>query len=101
MAAFFGSILFLILFVILFILVMGLSLLARLVGGVRNLWNIFTGKGINWGDRQRSNTRNSTNNSNTTYEESTTSSNQGDRPHSKGVFGDDEGTYVEFEEVKE
>ena len=85
-----------ILFFVLAILIIGLSLLAKLFGGVRNVWNIVTGKGVT----------NNTSGSNNTYyqteeQQSATSENQGDRPHSRGVFKDDEGTYVDFEEVKE
>lgn len=101
MAAFFGSIIVILLFITLFILVLGINLIARLVGGLRNLWNIIMGKGF------ASNTR-SQRRQNTTYTYNTQSQgqygaaeDQGHRPHSKGVFGDDEGTYVDFEEIKE
>lgn len=102
MASFFGSILILLLFGILMILFFGLSLLARLVGGVKNLWNIFTGKGLNQGNRgySRSNSGTYTSGNNNSGQQSGTSTDQGHRPHSKGVFADDEGTYVDFEEIK-
>lgn len=103
MAAFFGSILFLLLFAVLFILVLGLNFLAKLVGGIRNLWNILTGKGFS-SNNSRQNTgyyeRETSSSSNSNTSNSHTSSDQGHRPHSKGVFGDDEGTYVDFEEIK-
>lgn len=93
-----GTLFFMILFALLFIVVLGINILVRLVGGIRNLWNIITG---NPRSRQNggfsagySNTREST-------EYESTSTNQQNRPHSKGVFADDEGTYVDFEEVKE
>lgn len=99
MAALFGSILMLLLFAVLFILILGINLLARFVGGINNLWNIITGQGVSSDNRNRG--RNGyTYQQKQSHQSSTSSTDQGHRPHSKGVFGDDEGTYVDFEEVK-
>lgn len=116
-----GTLLFLILFVLLFVLFLGINLLARLVGGVRNLWRMLTGGGFGQPDNRFS--RGGSNSygqqggysqqgsygqaggynqqGSESYGQTTgQSADQGHRPHSKGVFADDEGTYVDFEEIK-
>lgn len=99
---FFGTLLFLFIFAVFFVFILGLNVLARLLGGVRNLWNLFTKGTINSNSGKFGNGfSNAQKGYGTNQNHSTTSDNQGDRPHSKGVFGDDEGTYVDFEEIKE
>lgn len=98
-----GSFLFLILFVLLFVVVLGLNILARIFGGVRNLWDFLTGNRSNsyqQGGRGFSSNAHSSG-SNAGGNKSSASTNQSNRPHSKGVFADDEGTYVDFEEIVE
>ena len=103
MASFFGSILLFLLFVVGFMLFMGLALLSRMLGGVRNLWNLFTGKGYSSSKRRQ--TSNKQYHSEGIFtdngKQSTRSEDQGHRPHSSGVFKEDEGTYVDFEEIKD
>lgn len=102
---FFASIFFMLLFAVLFILIMGINLLARLFGGIGNLWNFITGnRKASWnsrGNRQRGYTSSGSSSSGSESYTGGASANQADRPHSKGVFRDDEGTYVDFEEVKD
>ena len=96
---FIGAILFMLLSAILIIAVMGISLLARLFGGLSNLWRVVTGG--NRGTQQSAYRRpgNNTNNGSNAKANSNTA-NQGARPRSNGkVFSDDEGTYVDFEEI--
>lgn len=110
-----GTLLFLILFVLLFVLFLGINLLARLVGGVRNLWRMLTGGGFEQPNNRYTNSGSNSYGQQGSYNQTggynqqgaesygqTTgqSADQGHRPHSKGVFADDEGTYVDFEEIK-
>ena len=96
MAAFLGSILTLLLFSVLFLLGIGLAFMANLFGGIGNLLRFFTGnRRTTNADRRKHDTQ--SNSSNFTGD---TSCNQSNRPHSDGVFADDEGTYVDFEEIK-
>ena len=102
---FIGLILVIILFAVSFILLLGFSLLIRLFGGIRKVWDTLTGvnnmRKAYSGASSRSDNGSSSSYGNTSNMHGR-SSEQGNRPRSGGqVFGDDEGTYVEFEEVKE
>ena len=112
MWSFLGSIFIVILFVLFFLLMLGVSFIARLISGLRDMWHSMTGSDMSDGySRGQSSARSydysSGQSSAQGYEYSSESSRQdassyqGDRPHSQGVFADDEGTYVDFEEVKE
>lgn len=83
------------------VLMFGISILSNLFGGIRNLWNLVTGKNINAGSYGKKNQQYQ---SDGIYSDDSTksaqSADQGHRPHSGGVFKDDEGTYVDFEEIK-
>lgn len=101
MASFFGSILLFLLFAVGFMLFMGLALLSRMFGGVKNMWNFFTGKGRSTTNSKRSGKQYHSDGVYTeTNQQSNKSADQGHRPHSSGVFKEDEGTYVDFEEIK-
>lgn len=92
--------LFTILFFLLAFILIGLYLMSRLVGGFGNLkalYRLFTGKGKG-NTRQRS--AKSSGKSSRSY------NNKSKKTESKAqtdgkMFGQNEGTYVEFEEVKE
>ena len=80
-----------------FILI-GLYLISRLVGGfgnLRTLFRLLTGKGRQ-SRNQSSATSSSSSKSSRTYNKTKTQSHTDSR-----MFGQNEGTYVEFEEVKE
>lgn len=100
MFSFLGSILMMLLVAVFVVLMFGISILANLFGGIRNLWNFFTGKNTNAGSYRKKNQQYQ---SDGIYSDdstkSTQSADQGHRPHSGGVFKDDEGTYVDFEEI--
>lgn len=102
---FIGAILSLLLFAVIFVAVVGLILFARLMGGIRNLWNLITGQGKkanhNGNNSYYTNGGGYYDKGSNSNQHSGTSANQGNRPHSKGVFSDDEGTYVDFEEIKD
>lgn len=93
---FFGALFFLIFSAIVFIFVLGMSTLVRIFGGIGNLWNFFTGRKR----KPSSNNYYSQTNGGSNSQTRNASANQSNRPHSTGVFGDDEGTYVDFEEIK-
>ena len=95
-----GAILFVILFFIFFIFILGINLIASFVGGLRELWNILTGRSSTDYNRDlysssRGNARGSNSSQNGDM------SGQSSYSGSGKVFADDEGTYVDFEEVKE
>ena len=100
MSAFLTALFSIILIALLFILV-GLYLMSKLVGGFGNLkalYRLFTGKGRQ-GPRQYSAKSSSSGKSSSTDHQTKTTGNDA---HADGkVFGQNEGTYVEFEEVKE
>ena len=94
-------ILFLVLFIILGLVALGFVLIGRLVGGLRNLRALFRvffgGKGQ---DAQRSSAKSSSSghSSHTYYQENPSGKKKAQA--SGKMFGQNEGTYVEFEEVE-
>ena len=91
-------ILFLVLFIILGLVALGFVLIGRLVGGLRNLRALFSGgKGQ---DAQRSSAKSSSSghSSRTYYQENPLGKKKAQA--SGKMFGQNEGTYVEFEEVE-
>lgn len=94
-------ILFLVLFIILGLVALGFVLIGRLVGGLRNLRTLFRvfsgGKGQ---DAQRSSAKSSSSgHSSRTYYQENPSGKKKAQASGK-MFGQNEGTYVEFEEVE-
>ncbi len=100
MSTFLTALFTVLIFVLVFILI-GLFLMSRLVGGFGNLraiYRLFTGKGRQ-GARQQSAK------SSSSRRASHASAAQGRSAQQKGssggkMFGENEGTYVDFEEVK-
>lgn len=93
--------LFTILFMALVFIGIGFYLMSRLVGGFGNLraiYRLFSGKGKSNAHKRTAKTSSSNRSSHTYNNNSKTS---GSSSLSEGkVFGDNEGTYVDFEEVK-
>lgn len=100
MSAFLTTLFIVVFFVLTFILI-GLFLMSRLVGGFSNLralYRLFTGKGKR-NTQKHSAKSSSSSKSSRTYNHTKT---QRDDAQTDGkMFGQNEGTYVEFEEVKE
>ncbi len=95
-------ILFLILFIMMGLVALGLTLLSRLVGGLRNLrtlFRMFTG-GKAQGAWRGSAKSSSSDNSSRAYSNASSSDKRETQANDK-MFGHNEGTYVEFEEVRE
>ena len=95
-------ILFLILFIIMGLVALGLTLLSRLVGGLRNLrtlFRMFTG-GKAQGAWRGSAKTSSSDNSSRAYSNASSSYKKAAQATDK-MFERNEGTYVEFEEVRE
>ncbi len=95
-------ILFLILFIIMGLVALGLTLLGRLVGGLRNLrtlFRMFTG-GKAQGAWRGSAKSSSSDNSSRAYSDAFSSDKKETQANDK-MFGHNEGTYVEFEEVRD
>lgn len=96
--------LFIILFTILVFVLIGLYLLSKMVGGFGNLkaiYRLFSGKGTrrpNHHSAKSSSSRGSSRHASASQGNATRQ--QSDSSDGK-VFGENEGTYVEFEEVKE
>lgn len=92
--------LFTILFILLVLVLIGFYLMSRLVGGFGNLkalYRFFTGKG---GRATRQSSAKSSDKSSRTYHEKTEAA--GGKAHTGDkMFGQNEGTYVEYEEVKD
>lgn len=88
-------------FIAIFLLAFGLALVSRLLGGVGNLLKLF---GFGKSDTQNSNRQYSSNNQHTANSRSSanrsshTKTGNGKSPGK--IFGNDEGTYVDFEEIK-
>ncbi len=100
MEAFLTALILIILPALIFILI-GLYLMSRLVGGFGNLkalYRLFTGRG-GQNARQESAKSSSSDSSSRTYNRGRKSGS--DAQTGGKMFGQDEGTYVEFEEVKE
>lgn len=100
MLSFLASLFFIALFIVLFILVIGVSLLSRFFGGLGNLWKAFTGRSFSHNSAKSQSSGNFNNN--------TSGSRTNDRNHSYGnpssggkIFGNDEGVYIDFEEVRD
>ena len=92
--------LFTVLFFVLVFILIGLYLMSRLVGGFGNLkvlYRFITGKR---GRTARQSSAESSDKSSRTYYEKTEAA--GGKAHTGGkIFGQNEGTYVEYEEVKD
>ncbi len=84
------------------LIIIGLYLLSRLVGGLGNLraiYRLFSGKGVN--NTQRSSAKSSSSGrSSRTYNNHSKTDAKNAQTSGK-MFGQNEGTYVEFEEVTE
>lgn len=84
------------------LIIIGLYLLSRLVGGLGNLraiYRLFSGKGVN--NTQRSSAKSSSSGrSSRTYNNHSKTDTKNAQTSGK-MFGQNEGTYVEFEEVTE
>ena len=89
--SFLGAILFLILFLAFFVFLLGINILAGIVSGLREFWNMLTG-----GSSYSYDNNGSSDSTDGIYNRNNRSQND-----SGQVFADDEGTYVDFEEVKE
>ena len=94
-------ILFLILFIILGLVALGLALISRLVGGLRNLRSLFRmfSGGHTQGARRSSAKSSSSSQSSRAYRQKNSSDKKNAQTPEK-MFEQNEGTYVEFEEVK-
>ncbi len=84
------------------LIIIGLYLLSRLVGGLGNLraiYRLFSGKGVN--NTQRSSAKSSSSGrSSRTYNNHSKTDTKNAQTSGK-MFGQNEGTYVEFEEVND
>jgi hypothetical protein len=95
-------ILFLILFIILGLVALGLALISRLVGGLRNLrslFRMFIGRQAQGAQRSSAKSSSSGRSSHASYKKENSSDKKNAQTTEK-MFGQNEGTYVEFEEVK-
>lgn len=98
--SFLGAILFLILFLAFFVFLLGINILAGIVGGLREFWNMLTGgSSYSYDNNGSSDSTDGIYNRNNRSQNDTVS--RGGSSDSGQVFADDEGTYVDFEEVKE
>ena len=83
------------------LIILGLYLLSRLVGGFGNLraiYRLFSGKGVNHTQRSSAKSSSSNNSSRTYTNKEKTTKKSAQTPGK--MFEQNEGTYVEFEEVK-
>ena len=85
-------------FIILIVLLIGFIILWRIVNTFLGLGKRMTGNTANPQDQQRTSYQGNKSTSNHTNNQQTSSSATGDK---KKLFSDDEGEYVEFEEIKE
>ena len=95
--------LFLILFFASLFIVLGLYLMSRMVGGVRNLhalYRLFTGRNAKSTQRGSAKKSAQDRSAHTYNNKSSASTAEQTKPNGK-MFGDNEGTYVDFEEVKD
>ena len=91
----FGILFFIIAFAFLLVFVIGMSILSALFGGISNILNLLRlGKSTARNRQQRGNTQ-----SRESYTESTAGSGSFAASNGK-IFSADEGTYVDFEEIK-
>lgn len=93
--------LFSIFVIVLVLMLIGLYLMSKMVGGfgnLRALYRLFTGRGRQ-GARQQSAKSSSSGKSSRTYNNKSTPHESKAQADGK-MFGQNEGTYVEFEEVK-
>ena len=84
------------------LIIIGLYLLSRLVGGLGNLraiYRLFSGKGVNNTQRSSAKSSSSGKSSRTYTNKGKTTKNTAQTPGK--MFEQNEGTYVEFEEVTE
>lgn len=99
------SLLFIFLIIVLSILGIGFYLLSKLFGGAENAWNMIR-KFIGWKrGASASESRGSSENSNDGFQSGSSSnskSSSSERKNNNGkMFDSNEGTYVDFEEVKQ
>lgn len=92
-------------FIIFFIFLLGMYLLSTLLGGLGNVWNLLR-KLTGWGTDSRTHTAKSSSSAHASSRSSDAGTSRRTPPpgnHHRGekMFGDNEGTYVDFEEVKE
>ena len=93
--------LFTILFIVFVFVLLGLYLMSRLVGGFGNLraiYRLFSGKGASKAQGSSAKSSSSNNSSRTYTNKEKTTKNSAQTPGK--MFEQNEGTYVEFEEVK-
>jgi len=94
--------LFIITFLLITFVLIGLFLMSKLVGGFGNLraiYRLFTGKGQEHTHKRTAKTSSSGKSSRAHHHQSKAHTSQA--PTDGKMFGQNEGTYVEFEEVKE
>lgn len=102
MEAFFTVVFIIILIVLGFILI-GFWLMSRLVGGfgnLRALYRLFKGKGVQGARHNTAKTSGSARSERTNNKKSHATANGNVKSASGKMFEHDEGTYVDFEEVK-
>lgn len=80
-----------------------LTLISRLFGGLGKSFNLFNKFFGGKNNKSNRNTSSNAYNSNNSYSEKNSSASSGSSSSRNGkkVFGDDEGKYVDFEEIKE
>lgn len=96
------SLLFIFLIIVLSILGIGFYLLSKLFGGAENAWNMIR-KFIGWKrGASASASRGSSENSNGGFQSGSSKNSSSERKNNNGkMFDSSEGTYVDFEEVKQ
>ena len=101
MSAIFFGIIFSVLFCVLALLLMGAYLLSKLLGGFSNLKNLFS-QLTGWGkeNREKESAKTSSSRDNFSRTANKTKKEDGNQGPETKVFGQNEGTYIDFEEVK-
>lgn len=101
MSAIVLGIIFFVLFCILALLFMGAYLLSKLLGGFANLKNIFC-QLTGWGKKKSQKSSAQTSSSYDNFSRTANKTKKEDAGHAPEVkvFGQNEGTYIDFEEVK-
>lgn len=95
---FFAYLGFFVFALLLIILIIGLSLMSTLFGGIRNILRLF-GFGNRQKTRHRTSSQTSYSHQGTSYTQQHASQAHNDASNGK-IFGSNEGEYVEFEEIK-
>jgi hypothetical protein len=101
MSAIVLGIIFFVLFCVLALLLMGAYLLSKLLGGFSNLKNLFS-QLTGWGkeNREKESAKTSSSRDNFSRTANKTKKEDGNQGPETKVFGQNEGTYIDFEEVK-